>query len=63
MRCRTSQTAWEKPSRRPDVDLRRTDRGWLVTVAVHEAFKYSRRERVETPAGDAPISPSAIDAV
>jgi RNA polymerase sigma factor (sigma-70 family) len=45
------QTAWEKLSRRPDVDLRRTGRGWLVTVAVHEAFEHYRRERVETPAG------------
>ena len=45
------QTAWEKLSRRPDVDLTRTGRAWLVTVAVHEAFEHYRRERVETPAG------------
>ena len=45
------QTACEKLSRRPDVDLRSTGRAWLVTVAVHEAFEYYRRERVEMPAG------------
>ena len=33
------------------MDLRSTGRAWLVTVAVHEAFEYYRRERVEMPAG------------
>ena len=45
------QTAWEKLSRRPDVDLTTTGRAWLVTVAVHEAVQHYRRERMETPAG------------
>ena len=45
------QTAWEKLSRRPDVDLTATGRSWLVTVALHEALRHYRRERVETPAG------------
>lgn len=45
------QTAWEKLSRRPDVDLTATGRAWLVTVALHEALRHYRRERVETPAG------------
>jgi RNA polymerase sigma factor (sigma-70 family) len=45
------QSAWEKLSRRPDVDLRATGRAWLVTVALHEALRHDRRERVETPAG------------
>jgi DNA-directed RNA polymerase specialized sigma24 family protein len=45
------QTAWEKLTRRPDVDLTATGRSWLVTVALHEAFRYYRRERVETAAG------------
>jgi DNA-directed RNA polymerase specialized sigma24 family protein len=45
------QTAWEKLSRRPDVDLRATGRAWLVTVALREALRQYRRERVETPAG------------
>jgi DNA-directed RNA polymerase specialized sigma24 family protein len=33
------------------VDLRATGRAWLVTVALHEALRHYRRERVETPAG------------
>jgi DNA-directed RNA polymerase specialized sigma24 family protein len=45
------QVAWEKLSRRPDVDLRTTGRAWLVTVALHEALRHCRRERRETPAG------------
>jgi RNA polymerase sigma factor (sigma-70 family) len=45
------QIAWEKLSRRPDVDLRATGRAWLVTVAIHEALRHCRRERRETPAG------------
>jgi hypothetical protein len=42
---------WEKLTRRPDVDLETTGRGWLVTVAVRGAFEHYRRERAETPAG------------
>jgi RNA polymerase sigma factor (sigma-70 family) len=45
------QIAWEKLTRRPDVDLKTTGHGWLVTVALHEAWRHCRRERVETPAG------------
>jgi hypothetical protein len=44
------QTAWEKLCR-SDVELRATGRARLVTVALHEAWLHSRRERVEKPAG------------
>jgi DNA-directed RNA polymerase specialized sigma24 family protein len=44
------QAACETLSRRRDVDLTATGRAWLVTVALHEAWRHYRRERVETPA-------------
>src|SRR3954467_10611756 len=34
---------------------------WLVTAAVHEAFKYSCRERVETPAASSLFSASGCE--
>jgi DNA-directed RNA polymerase specialized sigma24 family protein len=44
-------TAWTKLLRRPDVALNARGLAWLVTVAVHEAWRLQERRAQETPVG------------
>jgi DNA-directed RNA polymerase specialized sigma24 family protein len=43
--------AWTTLLRRPDVALNARGRAWLITVAVHEAWRLQERCAHETPAG------------
>jgi DNA-directed RNA polymerase specialized sigma24 family protein len=43
--------AWTKLLRRPDVALNARGLAWLVTVAVHEAWRLQERRVQETPVG------------
>jgi DNA-directed RNA polymerase specialized sigma24 family protein len=44
-------TAWTKLLRRPDVALNAHGRAWLITVALHEAWRLQERRAQETPVG------------
>ncbi|GEM_PF-2332506 len=43
--------AWLQLVRRPDVDLDADGYSWLSVVAIHEAWRLSRSDRAEQPAG------------
>ena len=44
-------TAWTKLLRRSDIALNAYGRAWLITVAVHEAWRLQERRAQETPVG------------